>query len=63
MRMSELVKKRKAIDKARVEYHSFMSVRLLHDIHSSYDLTKTMLRLERNLINANNDFDNVVAKI
>ena len=61
--MSELIRKRKAIEKAQVEYHSFMSVRELHDIDSSYILTETRMRLEGNLVKAVNDFDRAVASI
>ena len=38
--------------KARREYISFIKVRELKDIYSSYNLTKTLLRLEDNLIRA-----------
>ena len=63
LKMSELIRKRKAIDKARVEYHSFMSVRTLEDISSSYDLTKTRMRLEGNLVSATNEFNKLVESI
>jgi len=63
MKMSELIKKRKAVDKARVEYHSFMSVRELHDIESSYMLTETRMRLEGNLVKAANDLNRAVNSI
>ena len=63
MKMSELIRKRKVVDKARIEYHSFMSVRELHDIDSSYALTETRMRLEGNLVKAVNDFDRAVASI
>ena len=63
MKMSELIKKRKAVDKARVEYHSFMSVRELHDIKSSYVLTETRMRLEGNLVKAANDLNRAVNSI
>ena len=63
MKMSELIRKRKAVNKARVEYHSFMSVRELHDIDSSYVLTETRIRLEGNLVKAANDFNRAVDSI
>ena len=63
MKMSELIRKRKAVNKARVEYHSFMSVRELHDIDSNYVLTETRMRLEGNLVKAVNDFDRAVDSI
>ena len=37
------------VEKARREYHSFLSVRTLGDIARSLRLTKTLLRLENNL--------------
>ena len=63
MKMSELIRKRRAIDKAREEYHSFMSVRTLKDIGSSYSLTETRMRLERNLVSATNEFNRTVDSI
>lgn len=63
MKMSELIRKRKDINKARVEYHSFMSVRTLVDINSSYDLTETRMRLEGNLVRATNEFNRLVESI
>ena len=50
------IKMQKALEKARAEYHSFMSVRELKDINSSYSLTKTMLRLEGRLVASALDF-------
>jgi len=47
-----LMEKNKAVKKAREEYHSFMRVRELEDINSSYILTSIMLRLEGNLASA-----------
>ena len=47
-----LMEKNKAVKKAREEYHSFMRVRELKDINSSYNLTSIMLRLEGNLASA-----------
>lgn len=63
MKISELIRKKKAVDIARVEYHSFISVRELNDIASSYSLTETRMRLEGNLVKATNDFDRAVASI
>ncbi len=56
-----VIRMRKILEKARAEYHSFMSVRELRDINSSYDLTKTMLRLESKLVGAALDFVKAVA--
>ncbi len=56
-----VIKMRRALEKARTEYHSFMSIRELRDINSSYDLTKTMLRLESKLVGAALDFVKAVA--
>lgn len=50
--MLKVIEKRKALVKAREEYHSFMRVRELRDINSSVALTITMLRLEWNLVKA-----------
>jgi hypothetical protein len=47
-----LIRKHQAVEKARAEYHSFMRVRELKDIASSYGLTMIMLRLEVNLVDA-----------
>ena len=63
MKMSELIRKRRDIDKARVEYHSFMSVRELHDINSNYKLTETRMRLEGNLVSATNEFNRAIDSI
>lgn len=57
MKELKIIEKRKVLVKARVEYHSFMKVRELRDINSSYDLTATMLRLELNLIRAMNSLN------
>lgn len=51
-----VIKMRKALEKARAEYHSFMSVRELKDINSSYSLMETMLRLEGRLVASALDF-------
>ena len=51
-----IIKMRKLLEKARTEYHSFMSARELKDINSSYGLTKTMLSLEGRLVARALDF-------
>jgi len=55
-----IIKMRKAVVKAREEYHSFMRVRELRDINSSCDLMANMLRLEANLIGARNGLNRVL---
>ena len=60
MKELNVVKKRKALTEARTAYHSFMSVRTLKDINSSYDLTATMLRLEANLVGARNSLNKIL---
>lgn len=45
------------VEKARREYHSFLSVRTLGDIARSLRLTKTLLRLENNLVKAHNKLE------
>ena len=52
----KVIKMRNALEKARAEYHSFMSIRELRDINSSYSLTKTMLMLEGRLVACALDF-------
>jgi len=51
-----VIRMRKILVKAREEYHSFMRVRELKDINLSYDLIKTMLRLEGKLVAAALEF-------
>ena len=51
-----IIKLRKALEKARAEYHSFMRVREPKDINSSYSLMETMLRLEGKLVACALDF-------
>lgn len=60
MKELKVIEKRKALVKARIEYHSFMRVRELRDISSSYDLTATMLRLEANLVGARNSLNKIL---
>ena len=57
MKELKIIEKRKALTKAREEYHSFMRVRELRDINSSYGLTATMLRLELKLVRAMNSLN------
>ena len=56
------IKAIKEVDKARREYHSFVSVRTLRDINSNYELLTTFLRLENNLIKARNNQDKINGK-
>ena len=51
-----IIRMRRALEKARTEYHSFMRVRELKDINSSYSLMETMLRLEGKLVACALDF-------
>ena len=60
MKELKVIEKRKALVKAREEYHSFMRVRELRDINSSYNLTATMLRLEANLAGARNSLNKIL---
>jgi len=61
-RQLRVIKKRKALVKAREEYHSFMRVRELKDINSSFDLTAVMLRLELNLVDAVNSLNKMLKR-
>ena len=63
MKELKVIEKRKALVKARIEYHSFMRVRELRDISSSYDLTATMLRLEANLVGARNSLNKALGAV
>ena len=62
MKELKVIERRKALVKARTEYHSFMRVRELKDIGSSYDLTATMLRLEANLVGARNSLNKMLGR-
>lgn len=62
MKELKVIKKRNSLRKARIEYHSFMRVRELKDIHSSCGLMTTMLRLEGNLVAASNALERMVKK-
>ena len=55
MKMSRLIKIRKARHKARVEYHSFMSVHTIRDINANYKLLEQALNLENRLVKAANE--------
>lgn len=53
----KIIEKRNKLKKVRAEYHSFMRVRELKDINSSYELMSMMLRLEGNLVTAANTLE------
>lgn len=55
MKMTELIEKRKTLEKARHEYHSFMSVRSIKDINANYQLLDQALELENRLVKASNE--------
>lgn len=57
-----IIRMRKALVKAREEYHNFMQVRELKDINSSYNLTAIMLRLELKLVSAMNSLNKELKK-
>jgi len=61
-RQLKIIKLRKALVKAREEYHSFMRVRELKNINASCRLVLMMLRLENNLIEAANALERLVKK-
>ena len=63
MKMSELIEKRKALEKARHEYHSFMSVRTMKDINANYKLLEQALELEGRLVKASNEVTKMVNSI
>jgi hypothetical protein len=58
----KIIEKRKALEKTRTEYHSFMKVRELKDINSNYGLMETMLRLEGNLVGASNSLERILKR-
>ena len=60
MKMSELIGKRKALVKARHEYHSFMSARSIRDINANYKLLEQALELENRLVKASNEVTKMV---
>ena len=62
MKELKVIARRNLLRKARIEYHSFMRVRELKDIHSSCSLMTTMLRLEGNLVAASNSLERVVKR-
>ena len=63
MKMSELINKRKALEKARHEYHGFMSVRSIGDINANYKLLEQALGLENRLVKASNDVTKMINSI
>lgn len=63
MDMQVLIKKRKALEKARHEYHSFMSVRSIKDINANYKLLGQALELENRLVKASNEAAELVNNI
>ena len=63
LRELKIIEMRKAIKKAREEYHSFMRVRELKDIGSSCALTATMLRLENKLVDAVTRLARLISRI
>ena len=63
MKMSELIEKRKALEKARHEYHSFMSVRTMKDINANYKLLEQAFELEGRLVKASNEVTKMVNSI
>lgn len=63
MNMSKLIEKRKTLEKARHEYHSFMSVRSIKDINANYKLLKQGLELENRLVKASNDVTKMIDSI
>lgn len=62
MSVLKVIGLRKALVKAREEYHSFMRVRELKDINSSYNLTATMLRLELKLVTTMNSLNKTLGQ-
>lgn len=58
--MSVLVEKRKAVEKARHEYHSFMSVRSIKNINANYKLLNQALELENRLVKASNEVTRMI---
>jgi len=63
MKMSELISKRRALEKARHEYHSFMSVRSIKDINANYKLLEQALTLENKLVKASNEVNRMINSI
>ena len=63
MKMSELINKRKALEKARKEYHGFMSVRTIKDINANYKLLEQGLTLENKLVAAHNAVTKMISSI
>ena len=63
MKMSVLIGKRKALEKARHEYHAFMSVRTIRDINANYKLLEQALELENRLVKASNEVTEMINSI
>ena len=63
MDMQVLIGKRKTLEKARHEYHSFMSVRSIKDINANYKLLDQALLLENKLIKASNEVTKMINSI
>lgn len=61
-RQLKIIELRKALVKAREEYHSFIRVRELKDINASCNLTLTMIRLEGNFLIANDRLASFIGK-
>lgn len=58
--MSKLIEKRRAVEKARHEYHSFMSVRSIKNINANYKLLNQALELENRLVKASNEVTRMI---
>ena len=58
--MSKLIEKRRAVEKARHEYHSFMSVRSIKNINANYKLLDQALELENRLVKASNEVTRMI---
>ena len=63
MKMTELINKRKALEKARHEYHGFLSVRTMRDINANYKLLEQALELENRLVKASNEVNRMINSI
>jgi hypothetical protein len=63
MNMQVLIGKRKALEKARHEYHGFMSVRSIKNINANYKLLDQALLLENKLVKASNEVTAMINSI
>ena len=61
--LSILIGKRKALEKARHEYHSFISVRSIKDINANVKLLDQALELENRLVKASNEVTRIINSI